>query len=207
MPVRERKFLRVQRDRDDDRLRRILQVDRRRREIRRQILGRGLYRFIGQRQVGGGVGLQIEDAGDRRLTLLHDRVDRLQIRCARKILLDRLHDAVAHFRDRRAVVLDRNANGGLTDVRKQFLDDRCGRENAREQHQCDQHEDQRRPLDEQPSQAHLVKLHLLTVADALLAVLQNARSRNDAGHDRVGGVRAGFGDLRSLERAVGLDRH
>ena len=133
----------------------------------------------------------------RRLPLLHDRVDRLQIGRAGQVLLDRLDDVVAHFRNRRAVVADRDRHGRLADVGVELLDDRGRRKNAREHHQRDDDENERRPLDEKPGKAELHGWkETFSPSPTLIWPLLTMRvPGGNAGDDRCRAVAADLGDL------------
>ena len=79
----------------------------------------------------------------------------LQVGRAGQVLFDRLHDVVAHLGHRRAVVLTPKSSPLAGRRPDKLLDDRDRREDAGERHQRDDHEDQGRPLDEEPGEAKL----------------------------------------------------
>ncbi len=149
-----RQALRVERHRHDRRFGGIANRDRGRREVGRQLPFGRLQILLREREVGSFVGAQGVGCRDRRLPLLDRRVERLQVGRAGQLLFDRRDDVVAHLGDRRAVIADADRDGRLADVGKELLDDRRGREDAREEHQRDQHEDERRTTDEKPGQTH-----------------------------------------------------
>ena len=120
-------------------------------------------------------------ARDRRLALLHDRVDRLQVGRAGEVLLDRLDDVVAHLGDRGAVVLTEIVTvGWLTSGKSSLTIVAVERMPANIINATITKTSVGRLTKSRVRLNFTVERDLLAVADARLAVADDARSRRDA---------------------------
>jgi hypothetical protein len=85
--------------------------------------------------VGRLIRAEIERRGDRRLTILHRRIDVIEIGRARDRIFDRLDDRIANLGCGGTRVRNADLHDRKVDVRKVLLDDRPECEDAREQHE------------------------------------------------------------------------
>jgi hypothetical protein len=99
--------------------------------------------------VGRLIRAEIERRGDRRLTILHRRIDVIEIGRTRDRVFDRLDDRIANLRRRSARVRKPHLHDRKIDVRKLLLDDRAKRERPREQDEREHDDDERRPANEE----------------------------------------------------------